>query len=55
MYSNNSPISLNTFIEGASCQIKVFKPKGADRKHKTGNLNSFFLSFKLIKTNLKPI
>lgn len=35
MYSNNSPISLNTFIEGASCQVKVFKPKGADRKHKT--------------------
>ena len=35
MYSNNSPISINTFMEGASCQVKVFKPKGADRKHKT--------------------
>lgn len=33
-YNNNSP-SMNTCIDGASCQVKVFKPKGADRKHKT--------------------
>lgn len=45
MYSNNSPISLNTFIEGASCQVKVFKPKGADRKHKTDR--GWYFSFAL--------
>lgn len=26
---------MSTCIDGASCQVKVFKPKGADRKHKT--------------------
>ncbi|XP_074594441.1 transcription factor CP2 like gemini isoform X2 [Brevipalpus obovatus] len=32
---NNSKNGASTIIHAASCQIKVFKPKGADRKHKT--------------------
>jgi len=31
-YTNNEE---NKLLHAASCQIKVFKPKGADRKHKT--------------------
>ncbi|XP_033105766.1 upstream-binding protein 1-like [Anneissia japonica] len=31
----NEKDSIDTTLHSASCQVKVFKPKGADRKHKT--------------------
>lgn len=34
-FNDCSKIDASTILHAASCQIKVFKPKGADRKHKT--------------------
>lgn len=34
-HNNNAKTGAATILHAASCQIKVFKPKGADRKHKT--------------------
>lgn len=34
-YYKNSKVSVDSCLHAASCQVKVFKPKGADRKHKT--------------------
>lgn len=34
-YDEGGKLGASSILHAASCQIKVFKPKGADRKHKT--------------------